>query len=148
MVSLEIEALHALNTLIGALLDSIDPNPDFTVLPHQITRSGLGGFVAVHDDPQGDILGCKVEASLEIAVRDSHDDIQAVNIALLGLSPQQQREYRILKLEMETSHIGATAARRVLQYAMVYEYLRVPEAGEFIIAEIPIDLQVDNQNVS
>jgi hypothetical protein len=143
MPPIESDALNALNTLVDDLLDGISPAPGVVVIVQQIKPTGLGGFIAVHPDPQADIYGRQVSALIEVEVRGQQDRVTQVNQALLGLTSQERRQHRILKLELTESRLSE---ERVLQYAITFEYLQTPTEVGDIIREIPIDLQLGEED--
>ena len=74
MDPLNSEALTGLTSALTSLLPpSADPGlaPDLTVSPTRFGTTGLNGFVGFNHEPEGEILGRRVEANAIVGVRRS-----------------------------------------------------------------------------
>jgi hypothetical protein len=152
MDSISVEALDGLRAAIQSLLPPVaDPNlkPLITVQPLAISPTGLGGFVGINDDPVGEIIGRRVDATVLIDVKAAADGIDAavagVTTALLAADRSTLIGLGILRMALDTLGERAAAASVVQQqvgFRVLYEYLKTPSDAEGIIREIPLNLQL------
>jgi hypothetical protein len=69
------EALAGLTAAIESLLETVvDPPVQLSLLvtPTHISPTGLGGFVGINEDPQGGILGRRLQATALVSVSEVH----------------------------------------------------------------------------
>jgi hypothetical protein len=153
MDSTSLEALAELRAAIQSLLPpAADPNlkPLITVQPMAISPAGLGGFVGINDDPVGEIIGRRVDATVLIDVKAAADGIDAavagVTTALLAADRGTLIGLGILRIALDTLGEQAAAAASVVQqqvgFRVLYEYLKTPSEPEGIIREIPLNIQL------
>jgi hypothetical protein len=156
--TLSVEALDGLTAAITDLLPAA-PDPTFApallVQPRRIAPAGVGGFVGVHDAPRGEIYGRRLEAIAVVTVRASGSSalntaVAGVSQALLAADRAALRGAGILRLaagDLGPRSAGEPApggvAERDVAFDVLYEFLKLPEAGEGVIQEIPITLDVD-----
>jgi hypothetical protein len=153
------EALARLRSALANLLpapDDPDLAPTITVLPVRVTPTGLGGFVGVNDIPQGSIVGRRIEASAELIVRGTDEGALSVNVAsvtdaLVGADRAALVQQGIYRLQLEElGDVGSegegndAVARRNASFGVLYEFLKLPEAGEGVIQEIPLELDLSD----
>ncbi len=153
------EALTSLRAAVDALLPELPAEtpealrPSVAIQPMRISPSGLGGFVALNEDPQGEILGRRITATVVVTVRaetvaELHAAVAEVTEALLGAERGELTEQGILDVSL--SELGTprppqgegesrTPAEQDVRFRIQYEFLKRPvEAGD-VIREIPID---------
>jgi hypothetical protein len=152
--TLSLAALDGLTAALTSLLPpAADPTlqPALLIQPRRIVPAGIGGFVGVNDDPHGEILGRRLEATAVVTVKASGDALDgavtAVSRALLAADRATLRGAGILRLAL--GEVGPkppapsqATAERDLSFDVLYEFLKLPEAGEGVIREIPIELDV------
>jgi hypothetical protein len=151
--SLSVEALDGLSTAIQALLPAqADPNlqPLISVQPASITPAGLGGFVGINDNPAGDIIGCRIHATVVIDVKaaDANGLNAAVSAALHALLAADRatllgQGILRLKLSKVGDQIGpGPPMQQQLSVQVLFEYLKLPSDPEGIIQVIPLNIQL------
>lgn len=147
------EAITGLTTALSALLP-VAPDPDMqstlAVLPQRAMPTGIGGYVGLNVEPFGDILGRRLQARVDVTVRAEDLDglgaaVAGVSRALIGAGVAELRGQGILRISLdetgESSVTGQGAnqiARRDLAFSVLYEHLRLPEAGEGVIEAVPL----------
>jgi hypothetical protein len=148
-------ALARFNTTLNSLFSGLPIEPEIRILSLDITHSGLGGFIGFHPDPQGEVFGRRIQASIEMrVVANNNNERTAVGQAIerLLLSPSNANS-ELLRVKQDNSLItGESAANeRRTGFHVLYEFLQVPtEAGD-IIEEIPVavaQVTVTQQNVA
>jgi hypothetical protein len=152
--TLSLAALDGLTAALTSLLPpAADPalQPALLVQPRRLVPAGIGGFVGVNDDPHGEILGRRLEATAVVTVKASGDALDgavaAVSRALLAADRAALRGAGILRLALgevgpKPAAPGQATAERDLAFDVLYEFLKLPEADEGVIQEIPIELDV------
>jgi hypothetical protein len=155
-------AAEALNGLLRTLEQLVPNEADATLQARlslsalRLAPSGVGGFVGLSHEPQGEIHAQRVQASVRIAVRAADADglgaaVDRVSQALLGADRADLRGRGILRLGLEQlgdlSLVSAgddqQVAQRELQFSLLYEYLQPPPpAGEGVIEQVPLDLEL------
>lgn len=149
------EALDSLAAAIRSFLPAAG-NPahasSVAVFPSRITSTGLGGFVGLHHEPEGEVVGRQIDADVRVTVRAAAVGglttvAEAAAQALVGAGRKELGEKGILDLSFtqlgEARPLqGETPAEQELAFRVRYEFLKVPtEAGD-VIREIPIQLEV------
>ena len=140
------EALSSLNTVVNALFAGIAPAPVVDILPVKISPTGLGGFVALHEDPVGDRIGRQIDAQVRVLVSGNSPAAvitaaNAVNQAVLSLSRLEMAQRGILRAGVDTSvPLPTEENTRLLGFRLIYEFIKDPEEAGDIIIEIPINL--------
>lgn len=161
MVSVNNEALEALTTALRSLLPPVaDPDlqPSLVVLPGRISPAGIGGVIGLNEDPRGDIVGRRLEATALVTVRGEDSAgldsaVADVTRALVAADRAALLESGILRITLDK--VGQRpeprpgggpdrAQVRELSFKVLYEFLKRPEAAEGVIQEIPIDLEVND----
>ena len=160
MSDIDSEALVGLTAAVESLLpDTTDPSVQLILLaaPLQITPTGLGGFVDIDEDPRGEILGRRLEATALVTVRAGdvgplNGAVTAVTRAFVGADRAALLEQGILRVTLDDlgsqSVTGSGRTRvveRILRFKVLYEFLKKPEAAEGIILEIPVDLDATDR---
>ena len=146
-------AVGGLAAAIESLLpDVADPDvrPTVIVSPRKITPTGVGGFVGLNEEPEGEIYGRRVEANVFVTARaDDADDLPAAVTAVTRalLTPDRstlagEGIQRILLEDMAAPGSAGGVAFRDLRFAVLYEFLRLPTAPEGVIQTVPLDLDV------
>jgi hypothetical protein len=154
------EAFTGLATALGSLLPPPAAPalaPELTVNPVRIRPTGLGGYVGPHADPDGDVVGRFLEARALVEVKAaSLDELDAavgtITRALVGAGRDDLRKAGILRLELD--ELGAKSpppqpadnATQAVTFAVAYEFLKVPDEGGGVIAEVPLDLELTGAN--
>jgi hypothetical protein len=127
-----------------------DLQATLSVIPLRVTPTGIGGFVGVHPEPVGDVLGRRLHARVDVTVRaDDLDELGTavtdISRALLGASAPELRGQGILRLGLEeigestvTGQGANEVARRDLAFTVLFEHLRLPQEGEGVIETVPL----------
>jgi hypothetical protein len=155
-VTLDSESLTGLTSAVRALL----PEVAAPILPlglglaaAQIVPLGLGDFVGTSADPAGSITGRRVRATLAVTVTTtdaSRLDAAVANVtaALITGDPAARRAQGLLQVSLDdlsdrvdASGTNPPSFRRDVRFKVLYEHLRLPEAGEYVIETIPTDVQ-------
>lgn len=149
------EALAGLTAAAESFLPDIaDPSVRLTLLvaPVSVVPTGLGGFIAANEDPQGDILGRRLDATALLTVRANdvgplNGAVAAVINSFLGADRAALLEQGILRVSLDgigpQSISGSgnnRVAERTLTFKVLYEFLKRPEESEDAILEIPVNL--------
>lgn len=155
MDAISSEALAGLTAAVEAILPSVaDPSVQRTLLltPTRVTPTGLGGFVGTNEDPYGDILGRRLEATALVTLRAKdvaplNGAVTAVTHAFLGADRATLSEQGILRIALDNigaqsvSGSGSTrVVERVLSFGVLYEFLKRPDEAADVIREIPLNL--------
>jgi hypothetical protein len=155
MNAIDSEALASLTAAIESFLpDVADPSVQLALLvaPEHITPTGLGGFIGINEDPQGEILGRRLEAMAVVTVRANsvdplNDAVAAVVCAFLGADRTALLEQGILRVALDGagsqpagSSESDAVVERGLTLKILYEFLKRPEEPEDVILEIPKNL--------
>ncbi len=148
-----LDDLHqlAVAALTTELAGRIPPPPqdvtfELFLSPKRFTPTGLGNFVGRHDDPLGSITGVRLAAEALVTVTvvepaDLNPAIAQLTSTLLAQDPAALRLDGIFRWQVsaiEPNPAGPLA--RDVRFDVLYEFIRLPEAGEGIIETIPIDL--------
>jgi hypothetical protein len=149
------EALDGLTAAVESLLpDTADPSVQLVpfITPTHIKPTGFGGFVGISEDPKGEILGRRLEATVLVTVRASttsavDDAATTVIRAFLGADRATLLERGILRVALDgigsrsvDGSSGNGVVEQGLTFEVLYEFLKRPEESEDIILEIPINL--------
>lgn len=157
MDAVSTEALQRLSAVLTELLPdapSAELTPSLEVLPLRISPTGLGGYVGPSHEPEGDILGRRVEASARVAVKAANAEglgpaVATVTQALLAADRRDLRSKGILRIELgaigpsPAEEAGGTA-RREVDFKVLFELLRKPTEAGRVIQEIPIEIETDS----
>lgn len=151
------EAVTALSSVVSALLP-VSPTPPHqatvSVVPEKVSPTGLGGYVGPAVDPMGDVVGRRIQARLVVTARAGAlaglgAAVQQVSTALLGAGSTSLRGQGILKLgmgEMGPASVAGQGANQVASreviFSVLFEHLRLPEAGEGVIDQVPLMMEV------
>lgn len=156
------EALTSFRAAIDALLPDLPEEtpealrPAIAIQPMRISPSGLGGFVAMNEDPEGEILGRRITAAVIVTVRaatvaDLHATAAEVSQAVLGAERGELNEQGILDVSLTELGLprpprdegeSRTPAEQDVRFRIEYEFLKRPaEAGD-VIREIPLDVDL------
>jgi hypothetical protein len=148
------EALARLTATVEAFLPHVAEPTVLTLLvaPTCVTPTGLGGFVGANEDPQGGILGRRLQATALVTVGASdvgtlNTAVTTVTRAFLGADRATFLEQGILRIVLDDIGPQATSGsgndmtvERNLTFNVLYEFLKRPEKPEDVILEIPINL--------
>lgn len=149
------EALAGLTAAVETLLpDTADPSVQLILLvaPVHVAPTGLGGFVATNENPQGEILGRRLKATALVNVRARdvgplNGAVTAVIQGVLGAERSTLLEQGILRVTLDDVGVQSVSgsgsnrvAERSLSFEVLYEFLKRPEEAEDVILEVPINL--------
>ncbi len=152
MTTLAGEALERLALVVQSFLPST-PNPQYrpsvSVSPVRVTPTGLGGFVGMCPEPNGEILGRRVDARVLVTVRAPDldhlgDAVSSAARALSGAERATLEGQGIFRLDLETigpPPVDGAPVQRELTFRVLYEYLKLPEESGGVIAAVPLDLE-------
>lgn len=142
------EALAALTADLRTVLPTpanSSHEPTVFVTPRSVSPTGLGGYVGPHTDPDGDVLGRRLSASVEVGVRaqtpgDLPDALSAVSSALLTVTPGDTANGDVLRVVHGDGPPASSNTTRTLHFDVVYEFVRRPTVGGGLISEVLLDL--------
>lgn len=149
--------------LTTALTDLLPPPPQpalapqLSINPLRVRLTGIGGYVGPHVSPDGDVVGRLLDAQALIEVKATSVDgldaaVSSVTQALVGAGRSALRASGILRLELDTLGDKVPPAKakdpatQPVTFAVAYEFLKGPDEGEGVIAEIPLDLDLTGAN--
>ncbi len=152
------EALTGLTTSLQSLLPNLGaggPQIALTVNPLSISFTGLGGFVGINDQPPGEILGRRISATVFISVITQSTDLAGppdpavldsaeaqVRSAFLAADRATLQKTGILRISSGPPPAADTDTTRNLSFAVLYEFLKIPQTAEGVIQQIPITLNL------
>ncbi|MCP4115968.1 MAG: hypothetical protein GY737_11285 [Desulfobacteraceae bacterium] len=152
------EALAGLRALIeGMLPEAPDPahEPKLVFSGTRITPIGVGGFIAVNDDPKGAIYGRRIETGVAItakAVTENLLEILVDNITGTLLSQDRQTLFKNGLCRIVLDGLGPVTTTgqgmdrvtaRDVNFSVHYEYVRLPDVPEGVLDEIPLESDLD-----
>lgn len=152
------EALIGLkNVLEGMIPDVTNPahGPALVFNTTRIASIGLGGFIAVNEDPKGSIYGRRIETNAAITVKASNEDqLNGFVDTLTENFLTQDRQtlvknglYRIVLNDFgpitTTGRGSNTVLAKEVNFSVLYEYVKLPDAAEGVMDEIPLDFDLD-----
>jgi hypothetical protein len=157
MDQLNSETLAALTTALESLLPPSETPalaPELTVSPVRFRTTGLSGFVGVHHDPEGDIVGRRLTANAIVGVKTPtlaglNDAVAGVTAAVVGATRADLRKLGIL--DVAVSGTGPKTppapgpngvARQEVTFGVSYEHLKLPTTAEGVIESIPLDVEL------
>jgi hypothetical protein len=161
MDPLNTEALTGLTAAMHSLVPPpADPTltPDITVRPTRFGTTGLSGFVGVNHEPDGEILGRRVQASAVVGVKTKtlnalNDAVAAVTASVVGAQRGDLRRLGILDIGVgglgpqAPPSAGPTGvARQEVTFDVSYEFLKLPTAASGVIASVPLDVDLSRDN--
>jgi hypothetical protein len=155
------EALAGLTAALSSLLPaSADPAlaPELAVSPTRFATTGLNGFVGLSHDPDGEIVGRRVDANAIVGVKTG--SLEALNgavadvaAALVGAAHSDLRKLGILGVGVSglgpqsTTGAGADAvSRQEITFAVSYEFLKLPAEASGVIGSVPLDVDLARSN--
>jgi hypothetical protein len=138
------EPIDALAAAIRSLLPEVaDPavRPGLMVNPLWVVPTGLGGFVGMSADPQGQILGRRLEATVEVIAKALNAEalseaVTTVTRALLSADRATLLELGLLNVTLDEVGpkvaLGAPGSitERALTFRVLFEFLKQPEEAE------------------
>ncbi len=152
------EALVGLRSVLEEMIPEVTNPAHEPTLVFNATRIapiGLGGFIAVNDDPKGSIYGRRIETNAAITVKASNED-QLSNVVdnLTENFLTQDRQtlvqnglYRIVLNDFGPvtmiGHGGSEVSARDVNFSVLYEYVKLPDAAEGVMHDIPLDFDLD-----
>jgi hypothetical protein len=155
MDAISSEALEGLNAAVASLLpDVTGPSVQLipSVTPTHIKPTGFGGFVGMNEDPKGEIIGRRLEATALVTARASNttvlnDAVTRVTRAFLAADRATLLEAGFLRVALDDvgpQTVSGSGSSRVVErgltFKVLYEFLKRPEEPEDVILEIPTNL--------
>jgi hypothetical protein len=157
--ALSSEAVESLNSAIEATLPDAPPElrSSTVVHPLSVVPTGLGGFVAINEEPRGEVFGRRVTATVLVTARSEELaglDEAAAAVSRVLVSAADSRHGINRFLEISLSQLGSkrppeghganrTMAEQDLHFNIRYEFLKLPAAGAaHEIETTPIALDV------
>ena len=159
MDPVSVQTLSQLETAIQNLLPSPLPpeqNLSVAIFPHTISPTGIGALAGIHNDPAGEIIGRRVQATATVtASADAQASltqlVTQLSQTLLTQEHASLRQQGIFKLTMSEmtpiTLIGAganTVATRDINFDVLYEYLNLPSIAGDTIQQIEQELDLNN----
>ena len=153
MDAISAEALNGLAAAIQSLLPvPTDPNlkPSVVVQATSVTPAGIGGVVGVNHDPDGDIVGRRIEAIVGVGLRAQADAIAASVSGAINAVVAADRAVLLNQglLRVTVDKVGDRSAgqgnlvEQEVAFRVLYEFLKKPVDPQDIIREIPISIQL------
>jgi hypothetical protein len=161
MDPLNSEALTELTTALTTLLPAADDPelaPDLAVSPTRFATTGLNGFVGVNHDPEGEIVGRRVEASAIVGVKtkaldDLNHAVASVTASVVGAPRSDLRKLGILDVgvsrlgrQSTTGEGDDAVSRQEVTFDVSYEFLKLPVSASGVIESVPLDVELSRQN--
>jgi hypothetical protein len=128
--------------------------PALLVTPVRIAPTGIGGFVGLHPDPEGDVVGRRVTARVVLSVPASNADgldaaVQQVTQRVLSAARSELAQLGILKLSLlelgprplQPGGGPPETPRRDVSFDVLYEFLKLPDAPSGVIQSVALDLE-------
>ena len=153
MDTIAVEALRGLTDAVGSLLPApADPSLAAAVSlgSVRIGPTGVGSHIGMNDDPTGEIVGRRVDAAVVLGVRAATDDelpaaVGAVTTALLAADRASLRQLGILRVSLESVAPPPSPQPGLWEVSMrvLFEYVKPPIVAEALIAEVPLEMEVD-----
>jgi hypothetical protein len=154
MATINEEALEDLNVSIQVLMPEMPDrraNASVMISPINIIPTGIGGFVAFDEEHTGDVLGRRIEASVQIIIQSNipgalREAAASVQSSFLGAERKKLLDLGILSIRQVASSFkrGAGTSREIdFVYNILFEYLKTPEEAEEKIELIPINIDLD-----
>lgn len=155
MDAISSEALEGLNAAVASLLPDVsDLSVQLipSVTPTHIKPTGFGGFVGINEEPKGEIIGRRLDATALVTARADNttvlnDAVTRVSHAFLGADRATLLEEGFLRVVLDdmgpqtVSGSGSSSVvERDLTFKVLYEFLKRPEEPEDVILEIPTNL--------
>src|SRR5579871_2476053 len=146
---ISVEALDGLSAAVQSLLPAqadVTLQPAISIQPTSITPTGLGGFVAVNDNPAGEILGRRIDATAVIGLKAA-DASSIGNTVSAGIKALLTADRATLLgqglLRLALSKVGDQIApgppvEQQVSITVLYEFLKIPTDPEGIIKNIPL----------
>jgi hypothetical protein len=148
MDAMVIEALDSLATALSSLL--AEPKPALLIFPTRIVPTGLGSFIGLHHEPEGDLMGRRIQATVSMAIQAANANdlgaaITTTTRALLAADPSVLRQLGILSLTLDelgpkTAGSAGDPMEQELRFTILFEYVRKPTEAQGIIQEIHLTL--------
>lgn len=159
MDALNSEALDGLTTALESLLPpTADPSlaPELSVAPTRFAPTGLNGFVGIHRDPDGEIIGRRVIANAIVGVKTKtlaalNGAVGEVAAAVVGAPRADLRRLGILEVGVagvgpQVPPQGSKPAQQEVTFGVSYEYLKIPTAPSGVIGSVPLGLDLSRDN--
>ena len=152
MDDISVAALTALQASIRALLPvqaDVNLQAEIRIQPTSITTTGLNGFVGMHHNPVGEILGRRVEALVSVVLKaataDTADTLVSDAITALVAADRATLlstglfRLSLVKVGDRLPGPGLTVTRELTLWAL-YEFLKLPTDPEDTIQQIPLNI--------
>lgn len=151
MDAISSEALVLFNDAVDALFADLTSPPDIYVLSMTIKHIGLGGFVGIHPDPYGDIVGRRIDAQMEARIVNNNAAQRrtaALAVQQALLDPGEDQPAGILRLQIDNSLTAGFYAdnEHRIGFRVLFEFLKIPEEAGDIITEIPVTVSHDDED--
>lgn len=150
MANLNSEALNRLSEAVESLFPPVNNpalKPGLHLIPKSITATGLNSFVGMHDEPPGEVFGCRVLAHALVTVKatsvnELNDAVTEMTRALIAVDPTVLRQKGIYRITLDELGPVSENPTRELKFTVKYEYVQLPEDDGDKILEIPLNLNV------
>lgn len=153
MADIAEEALEGLNVSLQVLMPlQSDLGVDLITMvnPLSITPTGVGGLIDIDQEPAGDILGRRIEASVVVILRERNlaplqGAATTLTRALLGAERKTLLDLGVLHIRQESSSYRYVAKENQeieLIFHILFEYQKLPEEAEEMIEEIPVNINL------
>ncbi|MCP4338714.1 MAG: hypothetical protein GY799_07435 [Desulfobulbaceae bacterium] len=152
------EALTELSNALESMIPAFTPPALQTELlldSIQIKPTGVGGFVTVNDNPRGTIYGRRVEARAAVTIKASDEDelrdyVKEITRSFLTQDRATLMGQGLFSITLDQLSPVITTGRgnniiseRNVNFNVLYEYLKLPEAAETVIDTVPLDLDIN-----
>jgi hypothetical protein len=155
------EVVQQLVAAVQSLLPAVGGGMQrlLSVLPVRITPAGIGDLVAAVRDPEGDVLGRRVEALVVMEFETSTPAMLAPAVsasvsAITGANRAEMAVRGILRASLDrlsekiVAKEGALAtATQEIRFKILFEYRKAPVFTEETIHKIPVEMDIGNSTV-
>ncbi len=152
-------ALEAMSQLHQAMASLLPPASDdamassLLVTPLRVAPTGIGGFVGVHHEPEGEVVGRRISARVDVTVRAAGDRAldDAVALATRSVLARSRGDLSGLGiLKVQLGSLGPVArppddaghSVRDVVFDVEFEHLHRPSDDGGVIESVPLDISV------
>lgn len=144
------EATQSLRGLLTGFLPAVLPSSSVALESVNITPTGLGGFLGLHDAPSDEVFGRRVNAAARITVNGADVNelnarINDVTDTILSISRDMPGAEGIYKLKLQRlGDPNEAGTQREALFDVVYEFRKLPTAAGGTIGSIPLGVDLDD----
>ncbi len=143
--------MEDLRDTVEDILDDTDVDiAGFLIKPEHVKPIGIGGYIGIHDNPQGDIFGTHLASELQVFVEgdnsaEANERTQELIKEVLGIERKELFQSGIQRIILKDVLLQSDKERQVI-FSLLFEHLELPEDTEGIIETVPINLALDHNS--